>query len=312
MRCRFWRARRLISAPSSSVSTQFSKKARESFIPSFCNSNAWFTAARYDSLAAASSLSAASLCRLSSPFTTDLLSPPPGGGGSCRWNPALAGHLHLVAVEGDVAPDVLGRPHGLGIVPGRVLDAGPVLLDAQITRVALPGAVRARGALPEEVPVNGPRREVVVAFDDRRVLALGQRDAVECGSRHDSPLRVPYPGIISPPVGPEHPELLAWPDGQRGGHWWGRHRPRGRRGGDAGDGGRSPGRSWPGNLLHGVPLGLRVLPGARAHDARGRHRDLAGLRRDLPRRCRLAHGPRSRLALGTPPPHQAPLRPVRE
>src|ERR671916_2652013 len=246
MRCRSWRARRLISAPSSSVSTQFSKKARESFIPSFCNSNAWFTAARYDSLAATSSLSAASLCRLSSPFTTDLLSPPPGGGGSCRWNPALAGHLHLVAVEGDVAPDVLGRPHGLGIVPGRVLDAGPpVHRDAQITRVALPGAVRARGALPEEVPVDGPRREVVVAFDDHRVLALGQRDAVECGSRHDSPLRVPCPGIISPLVGPEHPELLAWPDGQRGGHRRGRPQPRGARGRGAGGTGPGPRRPPP-------------------------------------------------------------------
>src|SRR5918998_3950517 len=257
MRCRSWRARRLISAPSSSVSTQFSKKARESFIPSFCNSNAWSTAARYDSLAAASSLSAASLWRLSSPFIiTDLLSPSPHAtkkvvnsrpwaGRRSKNRPGLGPDLHLVAVKGDVVPDVLCRPHGLGIVPGRVLDPGPVHLDAQVTRVPLPGAVRARCALPEEVPVDGPRREVVVTLDDLRVLALGQRDAVECGSRHDSPLHVPYPGIISPPVEPEHPELLAWPDGQRGGHRRGRAKAPGRRRGGAGGAGPPPRRPPP-------------------------------------------------------------------
>ncbi|CAA9444925.1 MAG: D-malate dehydrogenase [decarboxylating], partial [uncultured Rubrobacteraceae bacterium] len=95
-----------------------------------------------------------------------------------------------------------------------------------------------------------------------------------------------------------------------GGHRRGRDRPRGGSGRDAGHGGG--GGFVAGPAFHRVRVGLRVLPGARAHDARGRDRDAAGVRRDLPRRRRLADRARPRLPVGPPPPHQAPLRPVRE
>src|SRR5579872_2001355 len=73
--------------------------------------------------------------------------------------------------EGDAVLDLGRRRLRLGIIPGGVLVLGAVDDDAVIMRRALPWAFAGRGARPQHRRIDRACREVVIAFDDHRVVA---------------------------------------------------------------------------------------------------------------------------------------------
>jgi len=85
--------------------------------------------------------------------------------------------LHALP-EGDAIADLVGLGLGIGVVPGRIGMQLAVDQQREIARRALPGAGGLVIAEGHMVAVERIHREVVVAFDEHGVVALGDRDAV--------------------------------------------------------------------------------------------------------------------------------------
>jgi len=83
----------------------------------------------------------------------------------------------------------LGRcGFGIGIVPGSIFVDLPIDDNIVVARFTFPWASGMRGALLKIFSLNRLRREIVVAFDDYRIVALCQNGVVpgrlhECMSR---------------------------------------------------------------------------------------------------------------------------------
>src|SRR5690606_8114647 len=107
----------------------------------------------------------------------------PGHDGSDRAiGLPLSRHLDPVP-EGDAALYRCGRLLRFGVVPGGVLVDLSIDDDIVVAGVALPGAMAVRTAGPEVLLPDRIWREVVIAFDDDRIVALGQ-DRIFPGGLH--------------------------------------------------------------------------------------------------------------------------------
>src|SRR5215210_5042760 len=93
------------------------------------------------------------------------------------WGPGSRGDGHVLP-EGHPAGDLGGGVLGLGVVPGGVLAAAAVVLEGEVERRALPRADGVRVALAHNVRPHRRTREVMVALDDDRVVAVGNGQAV--------------------------------------------------------------------------------------------------------------------------------------
>src|ERR1700682_2274413 len=86
---------------------------------------------------------------------------------------ALRFDFHAVP-EGDVVFDLSGLRHWVRIEPRRIPIGLAVDRDRVVTRLTLPVAGGVGVAGLKQLPVDGARREVVIAFDDDRLVTLGQ------------------------------------------------------------------------------------------------------------------------------------------
>src|SRR5579883_1498052 len=96
------------------------------------------------------------------------------------------------APKRDVAPYVLGRRRGGRVEPGCVRVRLPVHRDRVVARLALPRAGGVRAARGEKLPAHGLRREVLVALDLHRPVALRDHPAVP-----HRPIRRPHLGLLT-------------------------------------------------------------------------------------------------------------------
>src|SRR6185295_10740241 len=86
--------------------------------------------------------------------------------------------------EGDPVPDPGGGGLGVRIIPSGVAIFGAVHLEMVIMGNALPRADRRRVAVAKQRGIDRVAREIMIAFDDQRVVAVGDRGAVPSRFHH--------------------------------------------------------------------------------------------------------------------------------
>src|SRR4051794_12136119 len=130
--------------------------------------------------------------QLASTRTSASRRPSTFGSGAC-WRRTSYGAWRTVALtlssfrDLDVLPerhapgDLLGRVLGFRVVPDRVLAPRAVELEGVVRRRALPRTDGVRVRRAHDVVAERLSREVVVALDDDRVVALGDGRAVPDG-----------------------------------------------------------------------------------------------------------------------------------
>ena len=80
--------------------------------------------------------------------------------------------------ECNIASDIFGCRHGVGIVPGGIAIGRALNHHVIVARLALPEAVGMCGALAQVLAIDRLRREVIVALDDDPLIAPCKLSAV--------------------------------------------------------------------------------------------------------------------------------------
>src|SRR2546425_9845210 len=82
------------------------------------------------------------------------------------------------APEGNATLDFFGCGFRLGIIPGCILIDVSLNNDIVITCLALPGTNAMRAAFLKVLTIDGFRRKVMIAFNDNRLIALGEHGVI--------------------------------------------------------------------------------------------------------------------------------------